>query len=254
MRLKYKVAIVTGGGSGFGEGIAKRFADEGAKLVIADIAKEGGMRVCAEIDAKHRPATACFKETDVASDASVAALVAAALDYHGRIDILINNAGITHRNRPMLEVDEAEFDRIFAVNVKAIYLAARHVLPVFRRQGSGGVIINTASTAGIRPRPGLAWYNGSKGAAISLTKAMAIELAPENIRVNALCPVAGETPLLGQFMGSDTPELREKFRQSVPLGRLSTPQDIANAALYLASDEGAFLTGVALEVDGGRCI
>lgn len=254
MRLKDKVAIVTGGGSGFGEGIAKRFADEGARLVIADIQAEGGMRVCAEIDKKHRAATACFHQTDVASDASVAALIAAALDYHGRIDIMINNAGITHLNRPMTEVGEAEFDRIFAVNVKSIYLSAIHVLPVFRRQGGGGVIINTASTAGLRPRPGLAWYNGSKGAAISLTKAMAIELAPENIRVNAICPVAGETPLLGQFMGGDTPELREKFRASVPIGRLSTPADIANAALYLASDEGSFLTGVALEVDGGRCI
>ena len=254
MRLKDKVAIVTGGGSGFGEGIAKRFADEGARLVIADIYVQGGMRVCAEIDQKHRPATACFHETDVASDSSVAGLIAAAIDYHGRIDIMINNAGITHLNRPMTEVGEAEFDRIFAVNVKSIYLSAIHVLPVFRRQGGGGVIINTASTAGLRPRPGLAWYNGSKGAAISLTKAMAIELAPENIRVNALCPVAGETPLLSQFMGGDTPELREKFRASVPLGRLSTPADLANAALYLASDEGAFLTGVALEVDGGRCI
>jgi 3-oxoacyl-[acyl-carrier protein] reductase len=166
---------------------------------------------------------------------------------------MVNNAGITHVNRSVMEVSEDEFDRIFAVNVKAIYLAAQHTVPIFRRQG-GGVLINTASTAGLRPRPGLAVYNASKGAAITLTKSLAIELGPDNIRVNALCPVAGETPLLGAFMGADTEENRTKFKATVPLGRLSTPRDIANAALYLASDDAEFITGVALEVDGGRCI
>ncbi|MCM0019784.1 MAG: glucose 1-dehydrogenase, partial [Tagaea sp.] len=163
-------------------------------------------------------------------------------------------AGISHRNGPMLGVDEATFDRVFAVNVKSIYLAAQAAIPVFRRQGGGGVILTTASTAGLRPRPGLVWYNGSKGAAITLTKAMAVELAPEKIRVNCLCPVAGETPLLATFMGEDTPEKRALFKASIPIGRLSTPQDIANAALYLCSDEAEFITGVAFEVDGGRCI
>ncbi len=254
MRLAGKVAIVTGAGSGFGEGIAKRFAEEGAKVVVNDIDDRGGERVAAAIDKAQGQGSAVYARADVADDAAVAGLVKRCLDRFARLDIMVNNAGITHVNGPMLDVSETTFDRIFAVNVKAIYLAARHVVPVFRSQGTGGVIINTASTAGIRPRPGLVWYNGSKGAAITLTKAMAVELAPERIRVNALCPVAGETPLLASFMGGDTPELREKFRASVPLGRLSTPHDIANAALYLASDEAEFITGVALEVDGGRCI
>ena len=183
----------------------------------------------------------------------MARLVRAALDRYGKLDIVVNNAGITHINGPMLEVNEALFDRVFAVNVKSIYLSALHTVPVFRKQG-GGCIINTASTAGLRPRPGLVWYNGSKGAAITLTKAMAVELAPDKIRVNAVCPVAGDTPLLASFMGGDTPENRKKFISSIPLGRLSTPRDIANAALYLASDEAEFITGVALEVDGGRCV
>jgi 3-oxoacyl-[acyl-carrier protein] reductase len=247
MRLAGKVAIVTGGGSGFGEAIVHRFAEEGAKVLVADIDTAGGERVAAK-------AGALFARADVAVDAEVKTLIEACIAQYGRLDIMVNNAGVTHRNRPMLEIEEAEFDRIFAVNVKAIYLSARHAVPVFRRQGSGGVIINTASTAGLRPRPGLTWYNGSKGAAITLTKSMAVELGPERIRVNALCPVAGETPLLPAFMGGDTPELRAKFIASVPLGRLSTPLDIANAALFLASDEAEFLTGVALEVDGGRCV
>src|SRR5690606_2500672 len=171
----------------------------------------------------------------------------------GRIDVMVNNAGYTHRNGDMLAVEEDVFDRITAVNMKAIYHAARAVVPIMERQG-GGSIITTASTAGLRPRPGLTWYNASKGWAISATKSMAVELAPKNIRVNCLCPVAGETGMLAQVMGEDTPELRDKFRASIPLGRLSTPLDIANAALWLASDEAAFITGVALEVDGGRCI
>ncbi|MBV9522291.1 MAG: glucose 1-dehydrogenase [Alphaproteobacteria bacterium] len=253
MRLAGKVAIVTGGGSGFGEGIAMRFAEEGAKIVVNDIEDAGGTRVVGAIEKAHGQGSATYCHADVARDAEVKALVDACLDRFGRLDIMVNNAGISHRNMPMLEVPEAMVDKILAVNVKAIWLAARHVVPVFRRQG-GGVIINTASTAGLRPRPGLTVYNASKGAAIIMTKSMAVELAADKIRVNALCPVAGETPLLATFMGNDTPELRAKFKATIPLGRLSTPRDIANAALYLASDEAAFITGVALEVDGGRCI
>jgi 3-oxoacyl-[acyl-carrier protein] reductase len=253
MRLAGKVAIVTGAGSGFGEGIAMRFAEEGAHVVVNDIDDKGGERVAGAIEAAHGQGSAVYARADVADNAAVGGLVQRCLDRFGRLDIMVNNAGITHVNGPLLGIDEALFDRIFAVNVKSIYLAAMHVVPVMRRQG-GGVFINTASTAGLRPRPGLVWYNGSKGAVISLTKSLAIELAPDRIRVNALCPVAGETPLLPSFMGGDTDEHRARFRASVPLGRLSTPRDIANAALYLASDEAEFITGVALEVDGGRCI
>jgi 3-oxoacyl-[acyl-carrier protein] reductase len=253
MRLDGKVAIVTGAGSGFGEGIARRFAEAGAKLVVNDIDDRGGERVAGEIERSAGQGSALYVRADVASDDAMAGLVKRTLERFGRVDILVNNAGTTHKNGPMLGVDEATFDRVFAVNVKSIYLAARHVVPVLRRQG-GGAIVNIASTAGLRPRGGLVWYCGSKGAVITLSKAMAQELAPEQIRVNALCPVAGDTPLLPSFMGGDTPELRAKFLASIPLGRFSTPRDVANAALYLASDEGAFITGVALEVDGGRCI
>jgi 3-oxoacyl-[acyl-carrier protein] reductase len=253
MRLQGKVAIVTGGGSGFGEGIARRFAEEGAKLVVNDIDDIGGERVAAAIDAAHGQGSALYVRADVADNAAVKTLVERSVARYGRLDIMVNNAGMTHVNGPMLEVPEALYDRIFAVNVKSVYLAAIHAVPVFRRQG-GGVFINTASTAGLRPRPGLTWYNGSKGAVITLTKSMAVELAPDRIRVNALCPVAGETPLLASFMGADTPEHRARFKASIPLGRFSEPRDIANAALYLASDEAEFITGVALEVDGGRCV
>lgn len=253
MRLEGKVAVVTGAGSGFGEGIAKRFAEEGARLVVNDIDDRGGERVAAEIDQTQGQGSAFYARADVSDNAAVAGLVERALARFGRIDIMVNNAGTTHKNGPMLGVEEAVFDRVFAVNVKSIYLAALHVVPVMREQG-GGCILNTASTAGIRARAGLVWYCGSKGAAIMLSKAMAQELAPDKIRVNALCPVAGDTPLLPSFMGGDTPELRAKFLASIPLGRFATPRDVANAALYLASDEGAFITGVALEVDGGRCI
>lgn len=251
MRLEGKIAIVTGGGSGFGEGIARRFAAEGAKVLIADIDDRKGNAVREAIAAAG--GTAAYIHADVAATREVAAMVAAAVKRWGGLDIVVNNAGVPQANGPMLETDEATFDRIFAVNVKSLYLAAIHAVPVLAARG-GGAIVNTASTAGLRPRPGLVWYNASKGAAITLTKAMAIELAPQNIRVNALCPVAGDTPMLGTFMGGDTPENRARFVASIPLGRLSTPADIAGAALYLASDEAAFLTGVALEVDGGRCI
>jgi 3-oxoacyl-[acyl-carrier protein] reductase len=251
MRLANKISIVTGGGSGFGEGIALRFAQEGSSVVVADIDAKAAARVAEAITAAGGRAQAMA--VDVAKAADVDRMVEATVEKFGRLDILVNNAGISHVNGPMLAVDEATFERVYAVNVKSIFLAAHAAVPVFRRQG-GGVILNTASTAGLRPRPGLVWYNGSKGAAITLTKGMAVELAPEKIRVNCLCPVAGETPLLATFMGQDTPEKRAQFKASIPLGRLSTPLDIANAALYLCSDEAEFITGVAFEVDGGRCI
>ena len=248
MHLQNKVAIITGAGSGFGEGMARRFAAEGAKIIIADINDKGGKRVAGDIGDAAR-----FVHADVSASDDVAALVAAARQTFGSLDIMVNNAGYTHVNGPMVEVPEDVFDRIFAVNVKAIYLSAVHAVPVFRELGSG-VILNIASTAGVRPRPGLTWYNGSKGAAITLTKSMAVELAPDKIRVCAINPVAGETGMLAQFMGQDTPEIREKFIATIPLGRLSQPKDIANAALFLCSNEAELLTGVCLEVDGGRCI
>lgn len=247
-RLAGKTAIITGAASGFGEGMAKRFAEEGAKVLVADLNLKGAQKVAAEIGK-----SAIAVHADVSRKEEVDAMVQAAMDEFGRIDIMVNNAGFTHRNGSMLEVDESTFDLIAGVNMKAIYYSALAVVPIMEMQG-GGSIITTASTAGLRPRPGLTWYNASKGWAISATKSMAIELAPKNIRVNCLCPVAGETPMLGLFMGEDTPEKRAQFKATVPLGRLSTPLDIANAALWLASSEAEFITGVALEVDGGRCI
>ena len=251
MRLQGKVAIVTGAGSGFGEGIAKRFAAEGASVVVNDLDLAGATRVAAEIT--DRGDAAQVHIGDVSKDADVAALIAFAETQFGRLDIVVNNAGISHRNQSMLSVTEEEFDRVFQVNVKSLFLTARHAVPLFRKQG-GGCFINIASTAGVRPRPGLVWYNGSKGAVITITKAMAVELAPDKIRVNCLNPVAGETPLLATFMGEDTPERRAQFKAVIPLGRFSQPRDIANAALFLASDEADFITGVDLEVDGGRCV
>jgi 3-oxoacyl-[acyl-carrier protein] reductase len=252
MRLKSKVAIVTGAGSGFGEAIARRYAEEGAQVVVNDIVAAAAERVAAGI--RSSGGTASVQIADVAKDADVARLVQSALDFHGRLDIVVNNAGTTHRNRPMLEVGEDEFDRIYAVNVKSLYLTAKHAVPHFRRQG-GGCFVNIASTAGVRPRPGLTWYNGSKGAAIVTSRSMAAELGPDKIRVNVVNPVIGETGLLEMFMGMpDTPENRLKFVASIPMGRLSKPLDIANAALFLASDEASFITGACLEVDGGRCV
>lgn len=248
MRLENKIAVVTGAASGFGEGIAKRFAAEGAKVVIADLNRVAAEKVASAIGENALAVTA-----DVSKGDDVNAMIDTACEQWGGIDILVNNAGYSHRNRPMLEVTEEEFDRIYDVNVKSIYLGAQAVIPRFRERGAG-VILNVASTAGVRPRPGLTWYNGSKGAAIILTKSMAVELAPENIRVVAVNPVAGETGMLHLFMGEDTPEKREQFKSTIPLGRLSTPKDIANAALFLCSDEAEFLTGVCMEVDGGRCI
>ncbi len=243
MQLEGKVAVVTGAASGFGEGIARRYAKEGARVVLADLNDQMGGRIADEIGGT-------YVHADVSDRDDVRAMVRTAVDAYGRLDTMVNNAGVTHVNRPMLEVGEDEFDRIFEVNVKAIYLAAMEVVPLMREQG-GGCIVNTASTAGLRPRPGLTWYNASKGAVITMTKSMAAELGPDNIRVNALCPVAGDTPLLPSFLGANT---REAFEATVPLGRLSTSEDVSRAALWLASDEASFITGVALEVDGGRCV
>ena len=251
MRLEHKIAIVTGAGSGFGAGIARRYAEEGASVVVNDIDEAGAARVAADIRGRGGRAVVCT--ADVSVDADVARLVQAALAEFGRLDVVVNNAGTTHRNQPMLDVTEAMFDRIYRVNVKSLFLSARHVVPHFRAQG-GGVFITIASTAGVRPRPGLTWYNGSKGAAIVTSRSMAAELARDNIRVNIINPVAGETAMLADFMGEDTPQKRAQFVATIPLGRLSQPTDIATAAVFFASDEAAFITGSCLEVDGGRCI
>ena len=249
MRLFGKRAIVTGAASGFGRGIAEAFVNEGAKVLIADINAGRAEEVAMALGPATRP-FCC----DVSRKADVEAMVDAAVGAFGGVDILVNNAGITHRNQSLLTVPEDEFDRIYAVNVKSIYLTTLAVVPVMERDGGGSIII-TASTAGIRPRPGLTWYNGTKGAAITLTKSMAAELAPKNIRVNAINPVIGETGLIEDFMGMpDTPENRAKFIAGIPLGRFSRPSDIANAAVFLADPASAFITGVAIEVDGGRCI
>jgi 3-oxoacyl-[acyl-carrier protein] reductase len=242
MRLKGKTAIVTGAGSGFGEGIARRFAAEGASVIVADINADAAGRVAADIGGR---AQGC----DVANAASVAALAAMA----GQVDILVNNAGVTHLPAFMEDVSEADFDRVLAVNTKSIYLMARAFVPAMKARRAG-VILNIASTAGVSPRPRLNWYNASKGWVITATRAMAVELAPFGVRVNALNPVAGETPLLKSFMGEDTPEIRAKFLASIPLGRFSTPEDMGNSALFLCSEEASMITGVAMEVDGGRCI
>lgn len=251
MQLASKVAVITGSGSGFGEGIAKACAREGAWVVVSDINEEGGRRVTDEIDTAG--GAAVFFKADVSQSADTQALIDHAQSHYGRFDVLVNNAGVGHLRKPMTEVTEEEFDRVFAVNVKGLYHTAKAAVPVMREQGSG-VIINIASTGAVSPRPGLTWYNASKGAVTTLTKSMAIELAPDRIRVNALNPVAGDTPLLATFLGEDTPENREAFRASVPLGRLSTPADIAAGVVFLASDAAELITGVCLEIDGGRCI
>lgn len=252
MRLEGKTAIVTGGASGFGRGIVHRFAEEGAEIVISDLNEEGANVVADEV--RSIDAKAATVRCDVSINDDVKRMVATAVDTFGKLDIMVNNAGMPQRNQPALDVDEETFDRIFAVNCKSLYLAAIHAVPVFRENG-GGAMINTTSTAALRPRPGLTWYNGAKGGATTLTKAMATEFAGDNIRVNAIAPVAGDTPMLAEFLGGAvTNEMYAKFVSTVPIGRLSTPNDIANAALFLASDEAAFLTGVCLEVDGGRCI
>ncbi len=246
MRLDGKTALVTGGGSGFGAGIARKFAAEGARVLVADINADAAREVASRIGG-------IAAVVDVSDNASVAALAYEAADALGDIDILVNNAGITHLPQPMEEVSEADFDRVLAVNAKSVYLTARHFVPAMKARRSG-VILNIASTAGRSPRPNLNWYNASKGWMITATQTMAIELAPHGIRVNALNPVAGETPLLPSFIGGDTPENRARFLSTIPLGRFSTPEDIGNAAAFFCSDEASMITGVALEVDGGRCI
>ena len=248
MRLAGKIAIVTGAASGFGEGIAKKFVAEGARVVVADRDGDGAMRVADALGAH-----AAAVRADVTGAADVEAMVHTALDRFGGLDILVNNAGMGHVPQPLELLDEADFDRILAVNVKAIYLAAKEVVPRFKAQKKG-VILNIASTAGVSPRPRLTWYNASKGWVITATRSMAVELAPFGIRVCALNPVAGETPMLKTFMGEDTPEVRARFLATIPIGRFSTPEDLGNAACFLCSDEASMITGVAMEVDGGRCI
>jgi 3-oxoacyl-[acyl-carrier protein] reductase len=246
MRLEGKTALVTGGASGFGAGIARKFCAEGARVMIADVNAEA-------VEAMAGVLGASFVLADVGMDASVGHMAMAALGEFGHLDILVNNAGVTHLPAALEDIDEADFDRVLRVNAKSVYLTARHLVPAMKARGEG-VILNIASTAGLSPRPRLSWYNASKGWMVTATKAMAVELAPAGVRVNALCPVAGETPLLKSFLGEDTPEMRAKFLATIPLGRFSTPQDLGNAAAFLCSDEAAMLTGVALEVDGGRCI
>lgn len=248
MRLTGKTAIVTGGASGFGAGIVRRFLQEGARVMVADINGTAATDFAQEMG-DH----ALAHTVDVGDGTSVNAMASAAIEAWGHVDILINNAGITHLPTPLDEVSEADFDRVFNVNMKSVYLTARALVPHMKERGMGA-ILNIASTAGVSPRPNLNWYNASKGWMITATKAMAVELAPKGIRVNALNPVAGETPLLKSFMGEDTPEMRAKFLSTIPLGRFSTPQDMGNAALFLCSDEASMITGVAMEVDGGRCI
>jgi len=246
MRLKGKKAVVTGGASGFGEGIVRKFVAEGASVLIADLNIEAAQILADKLGAK-------AAMTNVADDNRVQTMVEAAKAEMGGIDILVNNAGTTHLPAPMEEVTETDFDKVFAVNCKSVYLTAKHVVPLFKTQGAG-VILNVASTAGVSPRPRLSWYNASKGWMNNATKGMAVELAPDGIRVNAINPVAGETPLLKTFMGEDTPEVRAKFLSTIPIGRFSTPEDMGNSACYLCSDEASMVTGVCMEVDGGRCI
>lgn len=246
MRLEGKRAIVTGGASGFGAGIVRKFADEDARVVVADLNIDLAQEVAAEVGG-------IALQVDVGDGDSVEALAQAVSEQVGGLDIVVNNAGITHLPKPMETVTEDEFDRVFRVNCKSVYLMARAFNPMLIASG-GGAVLNVASTAGLSPRPNLNWYNASKGWMITATKTMAVELAPKGIRVNALCPVAGETPLLASFMGEDTPEMRAKFLSTIPIGRFSTPEDLGNAACYLCSDEASMITGVAMEVDGGRCI
>jgi len=249
MRLAGKIALVTGAGRGFGEGIARAYVAEGAKVVVADMDLPVAQSVAASLGDQ-----AAAIGGDVVREADVNAMVDLAVNRWGGLDIVVNNAGTTHPNQPILDTAEAAFDRVYAVNVKSIFWTTRAVVPLFRRQGRGGSIVNISSTAGIRPRPGLTWYNGTKGAVNAITLAMAQELAKDDIRVNAVCPVIGVTALTELFMGvPDTPENRARFLATIPLGRMSTPADIANACVWLADDASRFITGVLLPVDGGRC-
>jgi 3-oxoacyl-[acyl-carrier protein] reductase len=248
MRLNGKTAIVTGAASGFGAGIARKFVQEGAQVMVVDINQDGALGMAEELGEGSFGYGA-----NVADSAQIKELVEKAREVLGEVDILVNNAGVTHLPAPLEEVAEADFDRVFAVNCKSIYLFGRELVPHMKARGAG-VILNVSSTAGLSPRPNLNWYNASKGWVNTATKTMAVELAPKGIRVNAINPVAGETPLLSSFMGEDTPEMRAKFLSTIPLGRFSTPEDMGNAAAFLCSDEASMITGVCMEVDGGRCI
>ncbi len=248
MRLAGKTAIVTGGGSGFGAGIVAKFIAEGARVMVADINEDAATQVAASAGEN-----AIAQVVDVANGSSMQSMAKAATDHFGKLDIMVNNAGITHLPQAMEEVTEDDFDRVLAVNAKSVYLSAKYIVPHMKKNGAGA-ILNVASTAGVSPRPRLSWYNASKGWMITATKSMAVELAPLGIRVNALNPVAGETPLLKSFMGEDTPEIRARFLSTIPIGRFSQPEDLGNAACFLCSDEASMITGVAMEVDGGRCI
>ncbi len=247
-RLAGKRAIVTGGGSGFGAGIARRFAEEGAQVVIADLNLDAARSVAGEWGkADHGLGV------DVADPDQVNRLAEQARQLMGGVDIIVNNAGVGHKPQPLDELSDAAFQRILNVNIRSIYLVSKAFVPALKAQGAGA-ILNIASTGGVSPRPNLTWYNASKGWVITATRAMAVELAPFQVRVNALNPVAGDTPLLKTFMGEDTPEVRARFLASIPMGRFSTPQDMGAAAAFLCSDDASMITGVALEVDGGRCI
>ncbi|KIC09484.1 3-ketoacyl-ACP reductase [Leisingera sp. ANG-M1] len=248
MRLEGKTAIVTGGASGFGAGIVRKFLTEGARVMIADINGAAAEEMAAGLGSH-----ALAQTVDVSDRASVNAMAEAALDAFGHLDILVNNAGVTHLPAPLEDITEDDFDRVMGVNMKSVYLTARALVPHMKAR-QAGAILNVASTAGVSPRPNLNWYNASKGWMITATKTMAVELAPHGVRVNAINPVAGETPLLKSFMGEDTPERRAQFLSTIPIGRFSTPEDMGNAACYLCSDEASMVTGVAMEVDGGRCI
>lgn len=248
MRLEGKTAIVTGGGSGFGAGIVAKFVAEGATVMVADINQQSADAIVEKVGSN-----TFAQVVDVANGDSMKAMAEVAIKRFGQLDIMVNNAGITHLPQAMEDITEDEFDRVLAVNAKSVYLAAKYFVPHMKNNGSG-VILNVASTAGVSPRPRLSWYNASKGWMITATKSMAVELAPLGIRVNALNPVAGETPLLKSFMGEDTPQIRAKFLSTIPLGRFSQPEDLGNAACFLCSDEASMITGVAMEVDGGRCI
>lgn len=248
-KLENKIAIVTGAASGFGAAIARTYIEAGAKVLLADINGEAASRLADELGANARAVTC-----DVTNGPQVEAAVRLCVEAFGIPDIVVNNAGTTHRNQPLMDVDEKTFDRVFAVNVKSIFHMTKAVVPLMRERKSGS-IINVGSVAGIRPRPGLTWYNGSKGAVNLLSKSLAVELGPDGIRVNNICPVMGETALLEDFMGMpDTPENRARFVATIPLGRLSKPTDVAAVALFLASDEAGFLNGVELPVDGGRVV
>jgi 3-oxoacyl-[acyl-carrier protein] reductase len=246
MRLQKTVAIVTGGGSGMGAAIAETYAREGAHVAVVDIDGAAAAKVARKIGN-----TAIAIKCDVTKRADIDAAVLETASAFGGLNVLVNNAGVAHLNKPVLDIDEKEFDRVFAVNVKGLFMFTQAVVPLMR--GKGGVIINIGSTAGLRPRPGLSAYNATKGAVHNLTKTLAVELAPDKIRVCAIAPVATDTPLLPTFLGP-APGMREKFIATVPLGRLATAQDIADAALFLASDDAKFLTGNIMEVDGGRCV